>query len=52
MSKISAKNVLIIIKTCSASGGSVPDPRLCPPNPPPGALPLDSAGGLSVLQTT
>ena len=39
----------IIIKTCSASGGSAPYPRfggLCSPNPPPGALPLDPAGGL------
>jgi len=27
MSKISAKNVFIIIKTCSASGGSARRPR-------------------------
>ena len=35
--KISAKNVFIIIKTCSASGGSAPVPRFggvaLPPNP-------------------
>jgi len=43
MSKVSAKNVFIIIKTCSASGGSAPRPPSLP-QPPPGALPLDPAG--------
>ena len=48
--KISAKNVFIIIKTCSASGGKAPEPRFgggfVPTLHTPGALPLVSAGGL------
>jgi len=46
MSKISAKNIFVIIKTCSASGSLPPDPRLggCAPNPLPGPRPWTPLG--------